>query len=157
MGRASIITRCFAYISRLIVFAGLSAPVSAQTLEEITVTAQKREESVQDIPLTVNAISAESLEEFAINDLFEVELHRMILAADDTRLARARPTSRLDTGRGLGVDRQTPGPFPHTPSRFAPRPRRRRHAWGDRHPHVACVVGASAARDHVAGPGRGMR
>lgn len=72
MVQRSIIERGFLYVSLLIGFVGLTAPVNAQTLEEITVTAQKREESIQDVPITVNAISAESLEEFAINDLFEV-------------------------------------------------------------------------------------
>lgn len=41
-------------------------------LEEIVVTAQKREQSVQDIPVTVNAVSGEDLSDFAVDNLFKV-------------------------------------------------------------------------------------
>ena len=41
-------------------------------LEEIIVTAQKREQSIQDVPVTITALSGELLEEFDVNDLFEV-------------------------------------------------------------------------------------
>jgi len=102
MVRASIIKRCFAYSSLLIGFAGLSAPVNAQTLEEITVTAQKREESIQDIPLTVNAITAESLEEFAINDLFEVAS-----LVPGMVFSRAPDDGLALTLRGLGTPART--------------------------------------------------
>lgn len=41
-------------------------------LEEVIVTARKREESVQDIPLSVSAISAETIERAGISDLASV-------------------------------------------------------------------------------------
>ena len=41
-------------------------------LEEVIVTARKREESVQDIPLSVSAISAETIERAGIDDLESV-------------------------------------------------------------------------------------
>ena len=42
------------------------------TIEEIVVTAQKREQSIQDVPLTVNALTSETLDDFDVDDLFEV-------------------------------------------------------------------------------------
>ena len=44
----------------------------AATLEEVVVTAQKREQSLQDVPITISALSGENLEDFGVNDLFEV-------------------------------------------------------------------------------------
>lgn len=44
----------------------------AQAIEEVVVTAQKREESIQDVPLTVTALGAETLEQFDVDDLFEI-------------------------------------------------------------------------------------
>lgn len=44
----------------------------AAELEEITVTAQKREQSIQDVPITVTAVGGDTLDEFGIDDLFEV-------------------------------------------------------------------------------------
>ncbi|MDJ0749321.1 MAG: hypothetical protein QNJ11_07540, partial [Woeseiaceae bacterium] len=40
---------------------GLSMPVSAQ-IEEIVVTATKREENVQDVPVAVTVLSSETIE-----------------------------------------------------------------------------------------------
>lgn len=48
------------------------APVLAQELEEIVVTAQKREQSIQDVPITITVIDGVTLEAFGIDDLFEV-------------------------------------------------------------------------------------
>ena len=40
-------------------------------LEEIVVTSQKRAQSLQDVPITVAALSEENLSEFGIDNLFE--------------------------------------------------------------------------------------
>ncbi len=45
---------------------------SPRVLEEIVVTAQKRAQSLQDVPVTVNALSEENLTEFGVDSLFEV-------------------------------------------------------------------------------------
>jgi outer membrane receptor protein involved in Fe transport len=42
-------------------------------LEEIVVTAQKREQSLQDVPIAVSAFSGEQLEEAVIKDLFDLK------------------------------------------------------------------------------------
>jgi iron complex outermembrane receptor protein len=45
---------------------------NSRVLEEIVVTAQKRAQSLQDVPVTVNALSEENLTEFGVDSLFEV-------------------------------------------------------------------------------------
>lgn len=45
---------------------------SPRALEEVVVTAQKRAESLQDVPVTVNALSSENLVDAGAENLFEV-------------------------------------------------------------------------------------
>lgn len=45
---------------------------SNRALEEMVVTAQKREQSLQDVPVTVNALSRETLEAQGVDTLFEI-------------------------------------------------------------------------------------
>lgn len=52
----------------------LAAPSMAQlALEEVVVTAQKREESAQDVPLTVNVLNGQSLKDFNIFNFADLE------------------------------------------------------------------------------------
>lgn len=44
------------------------APAGAAVLEEVIVTAQKRAENVQDIPVTVNVVTGDQLDNFSIRD-----------------------------------------------------------------------------------------
>ena len=47
-----------------------AAPISqAQMLEEVIVTAQKRSESLQDVPISVSAIQGDKLEEAGIANM----------------------------------------------------------------------------------------
>ena len=41
----------------------------SQTLEEIVVTAQIREQSLQDVPISVSAVSGESIEDRSVDNL----------------------------------------------------------------------------------------
>ena len=53
----------------------LSFAVTAQEIEEVVVTATKKAESVQDIAISIEALSAESLEEnqvYDVSDLAEI-------------------------------------------------------------------------------------
>ena len=56
------------YVS-LAVSAFLAAGSAIAEIEEITVTANKREQSLQDVPLTVSVTSAETIEQSSIVDL----------------------------------------------------------------------------------------
>ena len=49
------------------VFSGIISAQSQATVEEIVVTARKKSESLQDVPLSVSAIREETLEERGIN------------------------------------------------------------------------------------------
>jgi len=46
-----------------------AAPVSAQMLEEIVVTAKQREQSLQEVPLSIAVLSADELEKAGINEI----------------------------------------------------------------------------------------
>ncbi|MCV6615518.1 MAG: TonB-dependent receptor [Cellvibrionaceae bacterium] len=47
----------------------LSAQVGAVTLEEVVVTAQKRAQGLQDVPISINAVAGEKLSQAGIEDL----------------------------------------------------------------------------------------
>jgi iron complex outermembrane recepter protein len=69
----------------VLVLACVSAPVMALELEEVVVTAQKRSQSAQDVPIAITAMSAESMREAGIFD-----------AAD---LTDVNPSISFDTGQ----------------------------------------------------------
>ncbi len=50
----------------------LSAGAAAQQLEEVTVTARKREEKLQDIPASITAITSDRLERESVSDIKDV-------------------------------------------------------------------------------------
>jgi iron complex outermembrane receptor protein len=77
-------------------------PALAAELEEITVTAQKREQSLQDVPITITAVDGDTLDAYGIDDLFEVAniVPGMVFSrAPDDGLAL--------TFRGLGTPART--------------------------------------------------
>ncbi|MEZ5568880.1 MAG: TonB-dependent receptor [Halioglobus sp.] len=49
--------------------------VSAQTLEEVVVTAQKRSQSLQDVPISISAISGEKLNEAGITRISDLQVY----------------------------------------------------------------------------------
>lgn len=52
----------------------LASPGQAQTvLEEVVVTAQKREQNLQDVPIAVSAFSAEMLQQTGVKDMFDLQ------------------------------------------------------------------------------------
>jgi len=70
----------------------IAAPAMADedTLEEITVTAQKREQNVQDVPIAITAITAETLQSKGLGDIGS--------------LTRLVPNVNLDTGSPFSGD-----------------------------------------------------
>lgn len=56
-------------ISSALVASAISAPVSAQMLEEVMVTATKRTQSVQDVPLAITALSGEFVNKVNLDDV----------------------------------------------------------------------------------------
>jgi iron complex outermembrane recepter protein len=74
--------KCACRIGALTLAAVTTAPVQAQEarpgaagLEEVIVTARKREESLQEVPVAVTAISSEQLREKNIQTAFDLPLH----------------------------------------------------------------------------------
>ena len=49
--------------------APLAAPAFAQDADEIIVTATRRAESVQDVPINISVVGASAIEELGITDL----------------------------------------------------------------------------------------
>ncbi len=49
-----------------------SGAASAQVLEEIVVTATKREESIQDVPISVSALSGDQIDALQLSDMTEI-------------------------------------------------------------------------------------
>ncbi len=63
---------CKAAIAAALILTQQSHIASAQTLEEVIVTAQKRAQSAQDIPVALTAVSAETIEAMGIEEFSDV-------------------------------------------------------------------------------------
>ncbi len=85
--------------SLLTLLGGVSALAQDRMLEEVLVSAQKKTESVQDIPATVNAISGETLDNFQILDFSETA--ELIPGLELTTVDARRSTITL---RGIQFD-----------------------------------------------------
>ena len=61
--------KTFKTVLSLTVMGLIASPLSAQVLEEIIVTAQKREQSLQDVPLSVLAIQGDAIRDGGFSDM----------------------------------------------------------------------------------------
>jgi iron complex outermembrane receptor protein len=87
----------------------MSVQASAQdetafTLEEITVTAQKREQSAQDVPITLNAFSGDFLQTIAAEDLRDITAYTPGLEIDGVTQPRFRLRGVETSDFGVGTD-----------------------------------------------------
>ena len=73
------------------------------TLEEIVVTAQRRAESIQDVPISINAVSGEELKSRAINNTFDLQ------AKVPGFVSTPVSSFNFNYLRGVGTDQQTVG------------------------------------------------
>lgn len=99
----------------VVVATGLALPVAAQEgersvastalLEEVIVTARKRDEPVQDVPIAITAFPAEQLDALKIRDLSNLSVRMPNVALDDIRTF---PTTANFSIRGLGVNSSIP-------------------------------------------------
>ena len=94
----------------IFVAAALAAPVAplAQdegNLEVIRVTAQKREQNIQDIPVAVTALSGEHLVQYGITDMFDLQQSAPGLIVDQSQTA----TTMNFSIRGVGTSSQNFG------------------------------------------------
>ncbi len=72
----------------------LLAPVAQAQLEEVTVTAERREESVQDVPVAVTAFSAEAVERLQIDDFEDLSLQIPNFSLNTFSKTRINPALR---------------------------------------------------------------
>lgn len=77
-----------------------SAPTFAQTLEEIVVTAQKRPQSLQDVPVSINAIGGDKLTEANLTKLEDVTAYVPNLSMSETGIG----TQIFIRGIGSGIN-----------------------------------------------------
>ncbi|MFK7975435.1 MAG: TonB-dependent receptor [Halioglobus sp.] len=79
---------------------GLLSPIAANAvLEEVIVTAQKREQSMQDVPVSVAAYSGAVLQESGIKDVFDLQTNAPGLTVDQNQNA----TTSNFAIRGIGT------------------------------------------------------
>ncbi len=83
------------YVTVLILFA---SNVAMAQVEEIIVTATKRAESVQDVPISISAYSGDFLEDSAIQTLQDLSLY----APNFTMAYSSQPTNARIFIRGIG-------------------------------------------------------
>ncbi|MGB5291896.1 MAG: TonB-dependent receptor, partial [Lysobacterales bacterium] len=82
-----------------------SAEVDSSTLEEVIVTATRREESLMEVPIAVTAISGQELADFGMLDLTYIEQ-----MSPNTTLKVSRGTNTTLTAFIRGVGQQDPVP-----------------------------------------------
>ena len=92
------------YVS-LAVSAFLTAGTAIAEIEEITVTANKREQSLQDVPLTVSVTSAETIKQSSIVDLIDLQT-----AVPSLRVSQLQSSAQTNfVIRGFGNGANNPG------------------------------------------------
>jgi iron complex outermembrane recepter protein len=69
--------KCHNTLSGILICSGfLAAPAAeAQAVEEITVTAQKRQESLQDVPISISAFGSEQIKSLGIDSTLDLALY----------------------------------------------------------------------------------
>jgi iron complex outermembrane recepter protein len=70
----------------LVAFAvlGFGSAIDAQVLEEIVVTAQRREQNIQDVPIAMTAVTAQSIEDKGLTNLAQVADYAPNVQMDST-------------------------------------------------------------------------
>ncbi len=90
-------------------FAGVAAAQDPEgpptSVDEIIVTAQKREQSLQDVPIVVTSLSAESLENAGVKDIKDLQILTPGMTVTSTS-SEASTTVRI---RGVGTVGDNPG------------------------------------------------
>jgi outer membrane receptor protein involved in Fe transport len=87
-------------------FAGTAAAQDqASSVDDIIVTAQKREQSLQDVPIVVTSLSAEALDDAGVRDIKDLQILTPGLTVTSTT-TEASTTARI---RGVGTVGDNPG------------------------------------------------
>lgn len=91
------LTACLSSVFAILMTVGSSLHAAGMKLEEIIVTAQKREQSVYDVPISVVAITGEELDTRGIDNFAD-----LAAAVPDLSVWDTGPYSRTITIRGVG-------------------------------------------------------
>ena len=76
-----------------------------RTVDEIVVTAQKREQNLQDVPIVVTTLSQETLQDAGVRDIKDLQILTPGLTVTSTS-SEASTTARI---RGVGTVGDNPG------------------------------------------------
>lgn len=80
--------------------------VSSSLMEEVTVTARKREEPLQQVPISISAYNSDQLEALKVRDLKNLSVAMPNVAMDDIGTTRGVANFSI---RGLGINSSIPG------------------------------------------------
>jgi iron complex outermembrane recepter protein len=83
----------------------ISQSAISALLEEVVVTARKREESAQDVPLSVSAYGSDQLEAMKVRDLTSLSVGMPNVALDDVGTTKGTANFSI---RGLGINSSIP-------------------------------------------------
>lgn len=83
-----------------------AASSSSILMEEVTVTARKREESIQQVPVSISAYSGDQIETLKVRDLKGLSVAMPNVAMDDIGTTRGVANFSI---RGLGINSSIPG------------------------------------------------
>ena len=78
---------------------------SAALLEEVVVTARKREEGAQDVPLSISAFNSDQIEALKVRDLTNLRVGMPNVSLED--IGTTRGTANFSI-RGLGINSSIP-------------------------------------------------
>ena len=81
-------------------------PFAARAMEEIVVTATKREESIQDVPIAVSAFTGDDLEKRGVTDLYGLQEVAPSIAIYNSNSTSNGGSIRI---RGVGTTGNNPG------------------------------------------------
>ncbi|MEH6551711.1 MAG: TonB-dependent receptor [Pseudomonadales bacterium] len=87
-----------------IIAATLTGSLSAQMLEEVVVTAQKRQQTLQDIPISVAVVSSEIIDQAVLTDIND--LQSVVPTLRVTQLQSSNNTNFAIRGFGNGTNNQ---------------------------------------------------
>ena len=91
------------FIANLLFFLAIPAVASAAVLEEIVVIAQKREQNLQDVSVTVTAFTGDTIEKLGIQDprdIANLMPNVAVQTSENTSTFNIRGVQLLDTGDG---------------------------------------------------------
>jgi iron complex outermembrane receptor protein len=80
--------------------------VASTLLEEVVVTARKREEPIQQVPISISAFSGDQIDALKVRDLLDLSVRMPNVALDDVGTLKSTANFSI---RGLGINSSIPG------------------------------------------------